>query len=57
MKRGSKRLTIAVDGRTFDYDQLGWWYDLNDPNDRKGQLVDEHNQVAGVARRTAGAVG
>ncbi len=57
MKRGSKRLAIAVDGRTFDYDQPGWWCDLTDPNDREGQLVDEDNQVAGIARRTAGAIG
>ena len=57
MKRGSKRLTIAVDGRTFGYDQPGWWCDLNDPNDREGQLVDEDNHIARIARRTAGAIG
>lgn len=56
MKRGLKRLTITVDGRTFNYNQPGWWCDLNDPNDREGQLVDEDNQVAKMARRTAEAL-
>jgi len=57
MKRGLKRLTIVVDGRAFSYNQPGWWCDLNDPNDREGQLVDEDNQVAKMARLTAEAIG
>jgi len=56
MKRGLKLLAITVDGRTFNYYQPGWWCDLNDPNDREGQLVDEDNQVAKMARRTAEAI-
>ena len=57
MKRGLKLLTIIIDGRAFDYFQPGWWCDLNDPKDREGQLVDEDNQVAKMARRTAEAIG
>lgn len=56
MTRGLKRLTITVDGRAFDYYQPGWWCDLDDPNDREGQLVDEDNQVAKMARLTAEAL-
>lgn len=56
MKRGLKRLTIVVDGQSFNYNQPGWWCDLNDPNDREGQLVDDDNQVAKMARLTAEAI-
>lgn len=56
MKRGLKPLTIMVGGRAFDYNQPGWWCDLNDPNNREGQLVDDDNQVAKMARLTAEAI-
>jgi HTH-type transcriptional regulator/antitoxin MqsA len=56
MKRGLKRLTITVNGEDFTYFQPGWWCNRNDPNDREGQLVDEDNQVAKMARLTAEAI-
>lgn len=56
MKRGFKLVAIAVDGRAFDYYQPGWWCDLDDPDDREGQLVDEDNQAAKMARLTAEAI-
>ena len=56
MKRGLKLVTITVEGQTFNYYQPGWWCDLNDPNDREGQLVDEDNQVAKMARLTAESI-
>lgn len=56
MMRGEKEVTIAVDGKNFTYRQPGWWCSLTDPNDTEGQLVDEDNQIAEMARRTAKAL-
>lgn len=56
MRRGEKLLSIAVEGKTFHYRQPGWWCDLDDPTDLEGQLVDEDNRVAEMARRTAEAM-
>lgn len=56
MVRGEKLVTLQVDGRTFEYRQPGWWCSLDDPDDLDGQLVDEDNQVAEMARRTAQAI-
>jgi HTH-type transcriptional regulator/antitoxin MqsA len=56
MKRGLKLVTITVGGQAFDYYQPGWWCDLSDPEDREGQLVDEDNQVARMARLTAESI-
>ena len=56
MKRGLKLMTITVDGQAFDYYQPGWWCDLDDPGDREGQLENEDNQAAKVARLTAEAI-
>ena len=56
MRRGLKRLKISVGGRDFFYHQPGWWCDLDNPEDDEGQLVDEDNQVAQMARRTAEAI-
>ncbi|MDX2143919.1 MAG: type II toxin-antitoxin system MqsA family antitoxin [Rhodospirillaceae bacterium] len=52
MKRGLKRVPITVAGRVHYYNQPGWWCDLKNPDDLEGQLVDEDNQVAEMARRT-----
>lgn len=56
MTRGDKLLTLKVRGQTFQYRQPGWWCSLDDPDDLEGQLVDEDNQVAEMARRTAAAI-
>ena len=53
MVRGEKEVTLTVDGQRFTYLQPGWWCSLDDPDDLDGQLVDEDNQVAEIARRTA----
>ena len=53
MTRGMKERTITVDGKTFTYRQPGWWCSLTDPNDNEGQLVDEDNRIARMARLTA----
>ena len=52
MTRGEKLVTIKIEGRTFAYNQPGWWRSLTDPDDCEGQLVDDDNQVAEMARRT-----
>jgi HTH-type transcriptional regulator / antitoxin MqsA len=52
MTRGEKLVTIKIEGRTFAYNQPGWWCSLTDPDDSEGQLVDDDNQVAEAARRT-----
>ncbi len=56
MTRGEKPVTITVDGRTFSYNQPGWWCSLTDPDDREGELVDGDNQVREMVRRTAKAI-
>ena len=56
MTRGEKEINITVDGRKFSYRQPGWWCSLNDPDDMDGQLVDDDNKVAEMARRTAKAI-
>jgi len=56
MTRGDKERTIAVDGKNFTYRQPGWWCSLTDPHDSEGQLVDEDNQIAHMARLTAEAI-
>ena len=56
MTRGEKPVTITVDGKTFTYNQPGWWCSLTDPNDLEGELVDGDNQVRDMARRTAKAM-
>jgi len=53
MTRGAKERTITVDGKKFTYRQPGWWCSLTDPTDNEGQLVDEDNQIARMARLTA----
>jgi HTH-type transcriptional regulator / antitoxin MqsA len=53
MTRGEKRVSFKVGDRVFWYNQPGWWCSLTDPNDMEGQLVDEDNQIAEMARRTA----
>ncbi|SFV09421.1 HTH-type transcriptional regulator / antitoxin MqsA [Methylobacterium sp. 174MFSha1.1] len=53
MMRGEKKLSIEIDGQTFSYMQPGWWCSLTDPDDEEGQLVDEDNQIAELAERTA----
>lgn len=56
MTRGEKLVSFKVDGRTFTYNQPGWWCSLTDPDDMEGQLVDEDNRIAEMARRTAKAI-
>ena len=56
MTRGEKPVTITVDGRSFTYNQPGWWCSLTEPDDMEGQLVDTDNQVREMARRTAKAM-
>ncbi len=56
MVRGEKLVALRVDGQTFEYRQPGWWCSLDDPDDLDGQLVDEDNLVAEMARRTAQAI-
>lgn len=56
MTRGEKEITFTVEGKDFTYLQPGWWCSLSDPSDMEGQLVDEDNQIADMARRTAKAL-
>ena len=56
MTRGEKLVTFKVEDRAFTYKQPGWWCSLTDPYDMEGQLVDDDNQVADMARRTAKAL-
>jgi HTH-type transcriptional regulator / antitoxin MqsA len=56
MTRGEKERTITVDGRKFTYLQPGWWCSLTDPNDNEGQLVDDDNKIARMARLTAKSI-
>ena len=56
MRRGEKLVSLTVGGKRFRYRQPGWWCSLSDPNDLEGQLVDQDNQVAEMARRTAEAM-
>ena len=56
MVRGEKLVKLTVDGQTFQYRQPGWWCSLEDPEDLDGQLVDDDNLVAEMARRTAQAL-
>jgi len=56
MSRGEKLVSFKIGNREFSYMQPGWWCSLTDPNDMEGQLVDEDNQVAEMARRTAKAI-
>lgn len=56
MRRGEKLVSLTVDGQEFQYKQPGWWCDVENPEDLDGQLVDEDNQVADMARRTAEAL-
>ena len=56
MTRGEKLVTFKIEGRAFTYKQPGWWCSLTDPDDMEGQLVDDDNQVAEMARRTAKAL-
>jgi HTH-type transcriptional regulator/antitoxin MqsA len=56
MTRGEKEVSFEIDGKTYTYLQPGWWCSLTDPDDLDGQLVDEDNQVADMARRTAKAL-
>jgi HTH-type transcriptional regulator / antitoxin MqsA len=56
MTRGEKLVSLKIEGRTFTYNQPGWWCSLKDPEDTEGQLVDDDNQIAEMARRTAKAI-
>lgn len=56
MFRGEKLVSVSVEGQTFRYRQPGWWCSLEDPNDLEGQLVDDDNLIAEMARRTAEAM-
>lgn len=56
MTRGEKLVAMKIDGREFRYRQPGWWCSIEDFGDTEGQLVDEDNQVAEMARRTAEAL-
>ena len=56
MVRGDKLVTLQVEGEPFEYRQPGWWCSLDDPTDLDGQLVDDDNLVAEMARRTALAI-
>jgi HTH-type transcriptional regulator/antitoxin MqsA len=49
-------VTRTARGKTYSYLQPGWWCSLTDPDDMEGQLVDDDNQVADMARRTAKAL-
>ncbi len=53
MTRGEKEVSFKIEGKTYRYLQPGWWCSLTDPDDMEGQLVDEDNQIADMARRTA----
>jgi len=56
MTRGEKVVSFKIKGKTYTYLQPGWWCLLDDPDDEEGQLVDEDNQIADMARRTARAL-
>jgi HTH-type transcriptional regulator / antitoxin MqsA len=56
MTRGEKQVSFKIGNRVFSYIQPGWWCSLTDPDDMEGQLVDEDNQIAEMARRTAKAI-
>ena len=56
MSRGEKLVSFKIEGRIFTYKQPGWWCSLTDPDDVEGQLVDDDNQIAEMARRTAKAI-
>ena len=56
MTRGEKLLSIKIEGHEFHYRQPGWWCSHDDPDDLDGQLVDDDNQVAEMARRSAKAI-
>jgi HTH-type transcriptional regulator / antitoxin MqsA len=56
MVRGEKLLSFKVQRKTFQYRQPGWWCSVEDPNDTEGQLVDDDNLIAEMARRTAEAM-
>jgi len=56
MTRGEKSVSFKIEGQTYTYLQPGWWCSLSDPDDMEGQLVDEDNQIADMARRTAKAL-
>ncbi len=56
MMRGEKSVSFKIQGKTYTYLQPGWWCSLSDPDDMEGQLVDEDNQIADMARRTAKAL-
>jgi HTH-type transcriptional regulator/antitoxin MqsA len=53
MTRGEKLVSFKIAGKSYTYLQPGWWCSLTDPDDLEGQLVDEDNQIAEMARRTA----
>ncbi len=53
MTRGEKLAPFKIEGKTYTYLQPGWWCSLTDPDDMEGQLVDEDNRIAEMARRTA----
>jgi hypothetical protein len=55
--RGEKLVCLQAQGKPFQYRQPGWWCSLEDPNDLEGELVDEDNPVAEMARRTAQSAG
>ena len=56
MVRGEKLVMLKVEGQIFEYRQPGWWCSLDDPDDLDGQLVDDDNLVAEMARRPAQAI-
>jgi HTH-type transcriptional regulator/antitoxin MqsA len=56
MYRGEKLVSLTVEGKRFQYRQPGWWCSLDDANDLEGQLVDDDNLIAEMARRTAEAM-
>jgi HTH-type transcriptional regulator / antitoxin MqsA len=56
MARGEKEVALTIDGKTFTYLQPGWWCSLTNPDDIEGQLVDEDNMIAEMARRAAKAL-
>jgi hypothetical protein len=56
MTRGEKLVSFKIQGRIYSHYQPGWWCSLTDPSDAQGQLVDDDNQVAEMARRTAKAL-
>lgn len=53
MTRGEKLVSFKIAGKAYTYLQPGWWCSLTDPDDMEGQLVDDDNQIADMARRTA----